>query len=214
MAENLIPTNAFDLPIDEVKGYVSDMMSQMGQNATVDIVPSKVMVADLERAYSNLQQSMKRIIFLYDTVVKRGSRIEFVDEVERNIAIVFTNPNDDIVNKSAKILICNSKPKFTRKTETYITDPISPNFGDIITNTGTPRIQYFDGFIERLSAKEKQYDVGLLHDAILRFITFEGSDIQLDDIVEFRNKSYRVIDVDDITEGILVIQLANVRTSQ
>lgn len=204
MANNL---PAFDLPINEVKGYVSDLMVQIGENVTVDGVSTKIMIADLERIYSNLQQNMKNTVFLYDTTVTRGSRVNFEDG---KVAIVYNNPNDDIVSKSAQILICNSSPEIYRYGEVYDTNRKSPTYGDIISKGLSLRGTAY-GFIERLTAKEKQFDVGLLHDAILRFVTFKSTDTDLGDIFKYKGKQYRVIDVDDITEGILVIQLASVR---
>lgn len=203
MAGNAI----FDLPIDEVKNTLKDLMTQIGEEVLVDSVTTKIQLADLEKIYSNLQQNMKRTVFLYDTIVSRGSRIDFKDG---RVAIVYNTPNDDIVSKSAQILICNSKPEVFRFGEVYDTDPTSKTFGDIKSQGLTSKGKA-DGFIERLTAKEKQYDVGLLHDAILRFITFIGTDIMLGDILRYNNKKYKVIDIDDITQGILVVQLANVR---
>lgn len=208
MANKFNQLPAFDLPINEVTGYVDDLMAQIGENVMIDGVSSKVMIADLERVYSNMHQNMKRTVFLLNTKVRRGSKVEFEDG---KTAIVYTEPNNDIVSKSAEILLCNSQISFYKYGEVYDTDPTSPSYGDIVSKGLNLKGEYF-GFIERLTAKEKQFDVGLLHDAILRFVTFRNSDIELDDIAIYKNKKYRVIDVDDITEGILVIQLANVRS--
>lgn len=198
----------FDLPTDEVKGYVKSLMEQIGESVVIDdTISTKIMIADLERVYDNLQQNMKRTVFKHDVVVSRGSRIHFNDG---RIAIVYTVPNDDIVSKSAQILLCNSKVEVLTYGEVYDTDPNSKTFGDIISK-GLVHKEFCDGFIERLTAKEKQFDVGLLHDAILRFVTFQNANIDFEDIIIYKNKHYRVIDVDDITDGILVVQLATVR---
>lgn len=200
--------NAFDLPIGEVKGYITDLMEQIGEVCVIDTqAPTKVMIADLDKIYSNLQQNMKKTVFLHDTVVERGSRVEFTDGRK---AIVYTVPNDDIVSKSAQILLCNCSPEILSYGEVYDTNPSSKTFGDVISK-GLVHKAVADGFIERLSAKEKQFDVGLLHDAILRLVTFQGTNVALEDILIYKDKHYRVIDVDDITEGILVVQLATVR---
>ena len=199
--------SGFDLPIEEIKGYISDLMVQIGEDVTIDGIPSKAMLADVERIYSNLEQNMKQIVLLYETEVERGSIIIFD---EGKVAIVYTVPNDDIVSLSAKIVVCNSKPTVWRYEETFDEDPSSTKFGDIKTK-GLVIKGSHDGFIERLTAREKQMDVGLLHDAILRFITVTSADIVLGDTVKYKNKQYKVIDADDITDGILVIQLANVR---
>jgi hypothetical protein len=199
---------AFELPTDEVKGYISELMGQIGEAVTIDGVDSLVMIADLERIYNNMQQSMKRTVFIYESVVSRGSRVVFTNSGD--VAIVYSTPNDDIVNKSANILMCNCSLDILSNQEVYDTDPTSSTFGDIITS-GEVSKGVIDGFIERLSAREKQYDVGLFHDAILRFVTFTDSDIELGDVTNFKGKKYRVIDVDDITDGIRTVQLENLR---
>lgn len=198
----------FDLPTDEVKGYINDLMEQIGDEVVIDYTQTtKVMIADLERVYDNLQQNMKRTVLRQDINIKRGSRLDFKDG---RIGIVFTSPNDDIVSLSAQILVCNSKPEILSYGELYDNDPKSKTYGDTI-DKGLVHKCFADGFIERIDAKENQYDVGILHDAVLRFITFQGTDVALEDILIYHNKNYRVIDIDDITDGILVIQLASVR---
>lgn len=201
-------SGAFDLPIEEIKVYIDELMEQIGENITVDGVPTKAMLADLERAYSNLEQNMKRMVFLYDTKIKRGSKIIFNQD---KIGIVYTVPNDDIVSLSADVVICNARPEVLRYEEVFDTNPNSPTYGDILSKSTVSK-GYFDGFIERLTYREKQMDVGLLHDAILRFVTFQGVDIQLGDTFIYKGKKYRVIDLDDITDGILIIQLENLRS--
>lgn len=198
----------FDLPIDEVKGYINDLMDQIGEDVVIDYtINTKVMIADLEKIYSNLQQNMKQLVLLYDVVINRGSRVDFADG---KIGIVYIVPNDDIVSKSTQIVLCNCDSEVLTYGETYNTDPNSKTFGDVLTR-GLIHKSYIDGFIERLSAKEKQFDVGLLHDSVLRLITFQNAQIALEDILIYRNKNYKIIDIDDITEGILVVQLATVR---
>ena len=199
--------SSFDLPVDEITSYINDLMEQIGESAIVDGVQTKMMIADLDRIVTNLQQNMKQTVFFHDISVQRGSRIELSDG---RIAMVYTVPNDDIVNKSAQIILFNSSPLLNRYEEVFDNSPNSKTYGDVISqqlvNKGNCA-----GFIERITSKEKQFDVGLLHDAILRFFTFRGVDIALDDIFIFNNKHYRVIDTDDITDGVLVVQLAFVR---
>jgi hypothetical protein len=158
------------------------------------------MLSDLERTYSNLQENMKQAVVPHDIAVGRGSKIEFLSTGK--LGIVYNSPNDDLVSTSLRILICNTKVSVMEFNEIYDDDN-----GDI-TFSGYVEKATLDGFIERLSAQEKQYDVGLLHEAILRFVTYVDTDITLEDRVQFKAKQYRVVDIDEITEGLRVIQLA------
>lgn len=192
---------AFDLPIDDVKVYIEDLLAQMGSSCTIDGVSTKIMISDLERAFNNIQENSKQAVISKDVAIVRGSKVNFTDGRK---AICYTIPNDDIVSYSAKILMCNSTVDIYEYLEQY-----APN-GDVTDIQENIRAT-LDGFIERLTAKEKQFDVGLLHEAILRFTTYVDSDIKMDDIVFFKNEKYRVIDIDPIVEGLLIAQLASIR---
>ncbi len=193
---------ALELPTEEVKIYIEEALEQFGILCTVDKTQStKIMISDLLRSYSNIMENQKQAVVSKDITVIRGSEIEFFDG---RMAIVFSIPNDDLVSLSMKILMCNAKLTVADTVDDYNDD------GDIIGRHSETRT-ILSGFIERLTAKEKQFDVGLLHDAVLRFVTYVDADIGLDDGVEFKTKKYRVIDIDDITEGLLVVQLASVR---
>lgn len=199
---------AFDLPIDDVTGYVEDLLLQIGADCTVDGVSTKIMISDLQRAYSNIDENSKQAVLSKKIVVDKGSVVNFTDG--RN-ALVYTIPNDDMVSYSMNILMCNSTIEVFRYAEVYDEDKTSKTFGDIVSS-GEMSQGFVIGFIERLTAREKQYDVGLLHESVLRFISVVGSDLKMEDIVVFKTKKYRVVDIDDITEGLHVVQLASVRS--
>lgn len=194
----------FDLPINDVQVFVKELIDQIGEDCTVDGVTTKTMVSDLPRAYNNLQENTKMCVLLKGITVKRGSKISLL--TDGRVGIVYSMPNDDIVSLSMKILMCNAKADIFRIEEVY-----DNNTGDI-TSSGENLKANIDCFIERLTAMEKQYDVGLLHESILRMVTYVGTDILLEDTVKYKGKRYRVVDIDDITEGLLVIQLASVRS--
>lgn len=198
---------AFDLPIKDVTQYVEELLVQIGEDCTVDGVPTKVMISDLQRTYNNIQENSKQAVVSNKISIDKGSIINFSDG---RTGLVYTIPNNDIVSLSMTILMCNATVEVFRFEETYDNDPSSKTFGDIVSD-GEESKGLVVGFIERLTAREKQYDVGLLHESILRFITSVGVDVQMEDHIVFKGKRYRVVDIDDITEGLHVVQLASVR---
>ncbi|MGE6227629.1 hypothetical protein [Paenibacillus chitinolyticus] len=199
---------AFDLPIDDVTSYVEELLVQIGKVCTIDGVATKIMISDLQRAFSNIDENSKQAVVSKKIAVDKGSIINFADGT---VGLAYTIPNDDIVSLSMKILMCNANVEILRYEEVFDEDPASSTFGDIL-NEGEISKGFVNGFIERLTAREKQYDVGLLHESVLRFISDISANIQMDDIVVFKKKKYRVIDIDEITEGLCVIQLASVRS--
>jgi uncharacterized protein YkvS len=191
-----------DLPISEVTGYLEGLLNELGDECVIDdLYETKIMISDLQRAFNNLQENSKQAVISKSIPVDRGSIIRFKDG---RTAIVHTIPNNDIVSYSCKILMCNGTVKVYGYNEQY-----APN-GDVISKGEYEKSQVM-GFIERLTAREKQFDGGLLHESILRFTTYVDADIDLDDIVSYKGKKYRVIDIDDITDGLWVVQLATVR---
>ncbi|WP_336786951.1 hypothetical protein [Paenibacillus sp. MMO-177] len=199
---------AFDLPIDDVTSYVEELLVQIGEDCVVDGVPTKIMISDLQKAYSNIDENSKQAVVSKKIPINKGSTIQFTSG---KTALVYTIPNDDIVSLSMTVLMCNANVEVFRYGQIFDEDPTSSTFGDML-NDGETSKGIVIGFIERLTAREKQYDVGLLHESVLRFISDVDSDIQLEDIVVFKNKKYRVVDIDDITEGLHVVQLASVRS--
>lgn len=200
-------SSSFDLPINEVSGYVEDLLTQMGERVEVDGFPTTIMTADLQRTYYKMEESMKDTVFLHNLNVSRGSKVVFEDG---SVAIVFTVPNDDLVSKSGRILFCNSQVEFGKFTEIYDDDPTSKTYGDIISR-GFVADRTYDGYIERVTAREKQYDFGLLHETTIKFVTFGNANINYDDIAVFRGREYKIVDIDDIAKGILTVQLASVQ---
>jgi len=190
-----------DLPIDDVKVYVNDLLDQIGKSCTIDGISTKIMLSDLEYTRSFLEENMKQAVIPQGVSVHRGSKVLITDS--GLTGIVYTNPNDDLVSLSVRLLICNSSIQVKTYVKVYDKDT-----GDLTGNTSSLSTA-ITGFIERVSATEKQYDMGLLHETVLRFITFAGASIKMDDSVQFNNKNYKVIDINELTDGLLMVQLAN-----
>lgn len=207
--------STFELPIDDVKGYVNDLMiHQIGSKVLVDGQTEFLMLSDLEKIYTNLQSNMKNAVFLHTSVARRGSRIEFKNGA---VAIVYTNPNDDLVSLSAKIVICNAKLTIYRPERAYDEDPNSPTYGDE-TERLMAKQAGLDVFIERINGEMRHRDVGLLHDTIMQCVTFQkdvypddGEGILVGDIIDYKGKYYEISDIDMITSGVTTLQMRSTR---
>lgn len=198
-----------DLPIEEMKEYVNSILDQIGEEVTVNINGKtlKIMIADLAKVYNNLDQNTKRVVLPHQSKIKRGDRIEFQDG---RVGIVYTVPDDAVVSDYFEMVMCNAKIDVYFRGVEYDADPDSLTFGDVIKEGDILRGQY-EGFIERIGHRERNEDAGIFQDSILRFVTFYYPEISVEDIFYYRGKKYRVIDIDNITEGTLIIQLANLR---
>lgn len=211
--------STFELPIEDVKGYVNDLMiNQIGTKVDIDGHTEFLMLADLEKIYTNLQSNMKNAVFLHTSVARRGSRVVFQNG---SVAIVYTNPNDDIVSLSAKIVICNAKLAIYRPSKSFDEDPHSPTYGDEVERLMVKKAG-IDVFIERINGEMRHRDIGLLHDTVMQCVAFQkdvlpeddASDdegILVGDIVEYKGKYYEISDVDIITSGVTTLQMRSTR---
>lgn len=191
-----------DLPISDVKVYVEDAINQLGIVCTVDGVPTKIMVSDTTDSTNTMKEFIKLAVVSKDIDIKKGSAVIFADGRK---AIVLTMPNDDMVSYSMRLLMCNSTVAIYNNVTLY------DDVGDILEEVKfyKPELQ---GYIERITAREKILDLGIMNEAILKYITYTNADVVLYDYIEYKNKTYRVIDIDDVTDGILVLQLESVVT--
>ena len=201
--------STFDLPLDEIKNYVNDLMiNQIGTKVFVDNNPEFIITSDLKRVYTNIQSNMKEATFLHSTCAKRGSIIEFPNKSK---AIVYDIPNDDIVMFSAKIVIFNSELNFYRPFEEYDEDTKSKTYGDMVKFM-LLLDKKIPVFIERIDGQIRNDDVGILHDSVYRVI---GSDSMInanvEDVVTINGKYYEISDIDKLTSGICVLQLRTTR---
>jgi hypothetical protein len=201
MATPTKPMQTVDLPINEVTGYLEGLLNQLGDECTIDGVQTKIMISDLIRIYDYIQENQKQAVVSKTITIKRGSKVLFHDGRK---AMAYTIPNDDIVSYSTKLLMFNASLVIKNNEPTYNDD------GDIISLDDSDRA-VIDGFIERVTYNDKQFDVGVLPQIILRFTTYPDSQIKLNDNVMYKGKKYKVLDVNDVTEGLLVIELGDVK---
>ena len=201
--------SAFDLPLEDIKDYVNDLMiNQIGTRVLVDGQPEFVITSDLKKVYSNIQSNMKEVTFLHTTVAQRGSIVEFPNGSQ---AIVYSIPNDDIVINSARIVIFNNHIDFFRPRVEYDEDPHSPTYGDVKEMLFMIE-QSIPVFIEKIGVDFRNQDVGLLHDTVYRVV---GSQSQIEtrvgDVVRVEGRYYEISDIDTLTTGVCNIQLRTTR---
>lgn len=201
--------STFDLPLDDIKDYVNDLMiNQIGTRVLVDGQPEFVITSDLKKIYSNIQSNMKEATFLHTTVAKRGSIIEFPNGSK---AIVYNIPNDDIVINSARIVIFNNHIDFFRPRVEYDENPNSPTYGDVKEMLFMIE-QSVPVFIEKIGVDFRNQDVGLLHDTVYRVIGSQNQiDTKVGDVVTVEGGYYEISDVDTLTSGVCTIQLRTTR---
>lgn len=201
--------STFDLPLDDIKDYVNDLMiNQIGTRVLVDGQPEFVITSDLKKIYSNIQNNMKEATFLHTTVAKRGSIIEFPNGSK---AIVYNIPNDDIVINSARIVIFNNNIDFFRPRVEYDENPNSPTYGDVKEILFMIE-QSVPVFIEKIGVDFRNQDVGLLHDTVYRVIGSQNQiDTKVGDVVMVEGGYYEISDVDTLTSGVCTIQLRTTR---
>lgn len=201
--------STFDLPLDDIKDYVNDLMiNQIGTRVLVDGQPEFVITSDLKKIYSNIQSNMKEATFLHTTVAKRGSIIEFPNGSK---AIVYNIPNDDIVINSARIVIFNNNIDFFRPRVEYDETPNSPTYGDVKEILFMIE-QSVPVFIEKIGVDFRNQDVGLLHDTVYRVIGSQNQiDTKVGDVVMVEGGYYEISDVDTLTSGVCTIQLRTTR---
>lgn len=186
---------ALNLPIEESVELLKGIMEQLGVDATVNGVPTKIMVSDLNRDYSRFSDHIKQATVLKEVPLQRGSEVRFADG---NSAIVFTIPNDDIVSNSCKLLMCNGVLQ-----KVQIETQYDENTGDILSEQEVIVAEY-PAFIQRRSGGEMLIDAGIFHEATVQAITALGCDLAHGDKVEINGKSFRVTDVDDMTELVVL----------
>jgi len=201
--------STFDLPLDDIKDYVNDLMiNQIGTRVLVDGQPEFVITSDLKKIYSNIQSNMKEATFLHTTVAKRGSIIEFPNGSK---AIVYNIPNDDIVINSARIVIFNNHIDLFRPRVEYDENPNSPTYGDVKEMLFMIE-QSVPVFIEKIGVDFRNQDVGLLHDTVYRVIGSQNQiDTKVGDVVTVEGGYYEISDVDTLTSGVCTIQLRTTR---
>lgn len=187
---------ALDLPISDVKEYVESFMQQIGIDCTIDGIPTKVMLSDVS-TYYNLHENMKQAVLLRDIPVRRGSKII----TQNGVSLVYTMPNDDLVSWSVKILMCNATLELIRQDIVYDEDT-----GDIISDSGSSA-NMIDGFIERAGALDKIYDLGIINEYAMKLTICSDTDVCVNDRIRYRNRLYRVIDINDMTGGLLLLLL-------
>lgn len=209
-AKNAI--SSFDLPIDDFTEMVNDLtINQLGTGVKVDGKREYILLSDLAKIYTNLQSNMKNCTFLHSTRAKRGSRIDFDKGAS---AVVYSIPNDDFVSYSAQIVIFNSVLEFYELPNEVDDDPRSPTYGDFVQNKKILKNK-IDCFIEKANGDVRHQDVGILQDTVLRVIAIQDEvpSVTVGDTVHFQGKYYEVNDYDDITSGIITIQLRNTRNN-
>lgn len=194
--------NSIDLPLAEITSYMEGLLESLGVDCTIDGVSTKILISDIKDNLDAFSSNSKQIVISKTITVQKGSLVELHTGTN---GIIYTAISDDMVSNSAKMLICNAVINVLSHETTYQTN------GDISSDEETISCVLL-GFIERVSAREKQMDIGLLYDTTLRLITFSDAEIVMDDIVDYKEKKYKVIDIDNITEGLLIIQLASIRT--
>ncbi|MBU5669655.1 hypothetical protein KQI68_07350 [Peptoniphilus sp. MSJ-1] len=201
--------STFDLPLDDIKTYVDDLLiHQIGTKVLVDGNPEFVITSDLKKVYTNIQGHMKDATFLHTTAAKRGSIVEFPNG---SLAIVYTIPNDDIVIKSARIVIFNNYIDFFSPRVEYDEDPNSPTYGDVkeflvITEKRMPV------YIEKTGIEYRNQDVGLLHDTVYRLVgSQKDMTAKIGDVVLVEGGYYEISDKDTLTSGICNMQLRTTR---
>lgn len=209
-AKNAI--SSFDLPIDDFTEMVNDLtINQLGTGVKVDGKQEYILLSDLAKIYTNLQSNMKNCTFLHSTRAKRGSRIDFDKGAS---AVVYSIPNDDFVSYSAQIVIFNSVLEFYELPNEVDDNPRSPTYGDFVQNKKILKNK-IDCFIEKANGDVRHQDVGILQDTVLRVIAIQDEvpSVTVGDTVHFQGKYYEVNDYDDITSGIITIQLRNTRNN-
>lgn len=190
---------ALNLPIEESIEIIRDIMEQLGVEAIIDGVSTRIMVSDLNRDYDRRSDHIKQTTVLKEVPIRRGSEVLFNDG---NSAIVYTIPNDDIVSNSCKLLMCNGTlQKIERQTE------YDENTGDVLGEQEILVAEY-PAFIERKSGGETLIDAGISHEATAQAVVALSADISLGDRLEVQGKRFRVTDVDDMTE-LMVVGLAS-----
>lgn len=208
-------TSSFDLDVTTYRDAIADLMiQQVGVKVSIDGTTEHIMLADLDRIYTNLQGNMKDVTYLFATTAKRGSRVDFPNGA---IGMVWSIPDDDIVAKSSKMLIFNSNVQFFRRMSGYDEDVNSPTYGDAIENTLLD-MKLSPCFVERIDGEIRAHDVGILQESILRMFTFQSEvkkdpEIKIGDVAMIDGAYYDVGDVDNFTSGITRIQLKNSRTA-
>lgn len=209
-AKNAI--SSFDLPIEDFTEMVNDLtINQLGTGVKVDGKREYILLSDLRKIYTNLQSNMKNCTFLHSTRAQRGSRIDFDKGA---VAVVYSIPNDDFVSYSAQIVIFNSVLNFYDLPKEVDDNPNSPTYGDFVQTKKILK-NTISCFVEKANGDVRHQDVGILQDTVLRVIAIQDEvpSITVGDIVKFSNKYYEVNDFDDITSGIITIQLRNTRNN-
>jgi hypothetical protein len=195
---------ALDLPISDVSTYVEELLDQIGQDCTINGVATKIMISDIQKPFGDVQE--KQAVVSHSVVVSQGTIINFSSGLT---GIVYSHPTDDMVSFSMKVVVLNATVHRTRVGEPVLDE----NTGDILTEGVTDSVDIL-GYAQRVSSMLREAGMGLMQECVVALITPSDVDILMDDNINFKGKDYTVIDVDDITDGIYVIQLATVRRAK
>lgn len=188
------------LNLAAVSSVVADSLALVGVDCTIDGVATKALISDLTDAKSYLQENMKSVVVPKPFAVNRGSTIVLSDG---RIGLVYTVPNDDQVVYSFRAMICNAKLDVIGDVVTF-----APNGDELSRIPGT--LASLDGVMERLSAGLRQTELGLVRQTLIRFYTFPSFKPELGVRVSMKGIEFKVTDVDDLEDGILILMLESV----
>lgn len=191
---------ALDLPISDIMVYVNDALQQFGSKCQIDGSATYIMMSNIDK--QNTNDNLKQAVISKNISVKKGSKIVFDDG---KVAIVYTVPNDDMVSYSSQLLMCNGKIQLLEENTVY-----DENTGKIISKSLDVKKE-LDGYIERESYDEKNIDLGLSQEERLKFVTFIDNDVKINDLVLFKDKKYKVIDIDNVVDGLLIIRIGGIK---
>jgi len=193
---------ALELPIADITQTLNEALDGFGTACTIDGVATNILISDEMPTNNFLKDASKLCVVKKAIAIQRGSKVIFTEDNKKGI--VYTIPNNDMVAWSIRMLICNAVMITYEQVDTY-----DENTGDLLSSGEIPD-SMIDGYVERLNATEKLLDVGLLHEAEIRFTTYDDVSLALEDVVNIKNKKYKIIDVNDMTDGLLVMQLESV----
>lgn len=199
--------------IDEVvalaaENYADVMESPyVGTSIRIDGYETKGQVQDKERMTNTKEENTKTMTCMLNVEVHRGSLVEIKTHTDGEYdvkGIVMTIPNKTAVDYYFTALIFNNEVIRERSKPQY------DDYGDIIgyQNVSSDSIPCF---LQRISASQRKFDAGIERESVNELITLKSEDIKIDDILKVRTNRYKVIDIEELDQDILVCYMTYFR---
>lgn len=167
----------------------------------IDGVLSRGQSKEADSIYSTQDKNSKLMTCLLDIDVHRGSFVEMKsDETDNNFSIkgiVTSIPNTTPVDKYFTVLFFNAEIARKRKRYQYNAD------GDVVSDD-SDITENIPCYIERVGMRERQVNVGIERNSVNKLIAHKSCDVVKDDVLYVGDNSYRITDIEELEEDMLV----------